>query len=106
MLKLIEKVKNAMEASEAAEAMNAAKYPEAMHHYSQALKIAPDSLDAKMGYAEAERLLKQDGSDQKVTLLFRQAEKLTPKIQTFGNMVDGHAEQIVNLVLAHKSRHI
>lgn len=60
----------------AAEAMNAAKYPEAMHHYSQALKIAPESIDAKMGYAEAERLLKQDGSDQKVTLLFRQAEKL------------------------------
>lgn len=60
----------------AAEAMTAAKYPEAMHHYSQALKIAPDSVDAKMGYAEAERLLKQDGSDQKVTLLFRQAEKL------------------------------
>lgn len=56
-------------------AMDAAKYPEAMHHYSQALKIAPDSLDAKMGYGEAERLLREKGSAQKLTALFRQAEK-------------------------------
>jgi len=60
----------------AAVAMETVKYAEAMHHYSSALKIAPDSLDAKMGYAEAERLLRQDGSDQKLTALFRQAEKL------------------------------
>ncbi|MFZ5630401.1 MAG: tetratricopeptide repeat protein [Spirochaetota bacterium] len=56
-------------------AMDAGKYPEAMHHYSNALKVAPDSLDAKMGYAEAERMLKQQGSAQKLTALFRQAEK-------------------------------
>jgi|JI10StandDraft_1071094.scaffolds.fasta_scaffold18962_4 tetratricopeptide (TPR) repeat protein len=56
-------------------AMDAAKYAEAMHFYSGALKIAPESLDAKMGYAEAERLLKQEDGDQKVAGLFRQAEK-------------------------------
>lgn len=56
-------------------ALNAGKYSEAMHHYSTALKIAPDSLDAKMGYAEAERMLKQQGSVQKLAALFRQAEK-------------------------------
>ncbi len=56
-------------------AMQAAKYAEAMHLYSGALKIAPESLDAKMGYAEAERMLKQEGSDQKLAGLFRQAEK-------------------------------
>lgn len=56
-------------------AMDSAKYPEALHHYSTALKVAPDSLDAKMGYAEAERLMKQQGGEQKLTALFRQAEK-------------------------------
>lgn len=61
---------------QAAAAMETAKNVEAMFHYSAALKIAADSLDAKMGYAEAERLLKQDGSEQKLAILFRQAEKL------------------------------
>jgi len=56
-------------------AMDQTKYAEAMHHFSLALKIAPESLDAKMGYAEAERLLKQDGGAQKIALLFRQADK-------------------------------
>lgn len=56
-------------------AMDASKYAEAMHFYSGALKIAPDSLDAKIGYAEAERLLKQEDGDQKIAGLFRQAEK-------------------------------
>lgn len=61
--------------AKAREAMDQAKYPEAMHHYSLALKIAPDSVDAKIGYAEAERLMKQEGGGQKTALLFRQAEK-------------------------------
>jgi tetratricopeptide (TPR) repeat protein len=59
----------------AAAAMSAAKYPEAMHFYSSALSIAPQSVDAKMGYAEAERLMRGDGSNQKITNLFRQADK-------------------------------
>ncbi|MBS0617487.1 MAG: tetratricopeptide repeat protein [Spirochaetes bacterium] len=59
----------------ATEAMDATKYAEALHHYSIALKIAPESLDAKMGYAEAERMLKGADGDQKVAALFRQAEK-------------------------------
>ncbi|MFO1526239.1 MAG: tetratricopeptide repeat protein [Turneriella sp.] len=77
LAKLPEDKKKAYEESmqKAAAAMGSAVYPEAMHHYSNALKIARDSLDAKMGYAEAERLMKQDGSDQKLTALFRQAEK-------------------------------
>lgn len=60
----------------AAAAMKVEKYAEAMHLYSGALKIAPESLDAKMGYAEAERMLNQEGSDKKLAGLFRQAEKL------------------------------
>lgn len=79
----------------AGEAMNAAKYPEAMHHYSLALKIVPGSVDAKMGYAEAERLLKQEGGDQKITLLFRQAEKLE-KERRFAQAV-GVYDQILRI---------
>lgn len=76
--KLPDKKKKAYEESmqKAAAAMEASKYAEAMHHYSAALKIAPDSLDAKMGYAEAERLLKQDGSEQQLAILFKKADKL------------------------------
>lgn len=75
--KLPDKKKKEYEESmqKAQSAMDTSRYPEAMHHYSNALKIAPDSIDARMGYAEAERLLNQEGSAQKLTVLFRQAEK-------------------------------
>ena len=77
LAKLPEEKRKAYEAAmqAAAQAMNQTKYAEAMQRYSEALKIAPESLDAKMGYAEAERLLKQDGSDQKLAEHFKQAEK-------------------------------
>lgn len=75
--KLPEKKRKEYEESiqKAQAAMDGGKYPEAMHHYSTALKIAPGSLDAKMGYAEAERMLRQQGSAQKLTALFKRAEK-------------------------------
>lgn len=56
-------------------AMQKANYTEAIHHFSSALKIAPDSVDAQMGYAEAERLMKGIQSDQNVARLMRQAQK-------------------------------
>ncbi|HRP68421.1 MAG TPA: hypothetical protein PLY93_02725, partial [Turneriella sp.] len=77
LAKLPEAKRKKYEASmEAAKlAMNQSKYAEAMHHYSLALKIAPQSLDAQMGYAEAERFFKQDGKEEKISTLFQQAEK-------------------------------
>ncbi|MCX7633531.1 MAG: tetratricopeptide repeat protein [Turneriella sp.] len=58
----------------AQKAMANTKYAEAMHHFSQALKIVPNSLDAKMGYAEAERLLREQSASSQLVALFRQAE--------------------------------
>ncbi|MBV6494737.1 MAG: hypothetical protein LDLANPLL_02774 [Turneriella sp.] len=79
LAKLSEKKRKAYnESMEAAKvALDQGKYAEAMHHYSLALKVAPQSVDAQMGYAEAERLLKQDGKEEKIGTLFQQAKKHT-----------------------------